>query len=261
MGSVPANVQAAIWAISKDTGDAVSVKAAATPLRVMGQREDITTVLATIGEFGGENDETLLSTNGITHVISSNVGDTEPLVLDGFTISSGAFTAAEQTVTLNGQTPVALATPLARLITMRNSGATLLVGDVFSYEGGTTTLGVPDDATEIHNQIVAGRQRADKAACVAADGQYIIITEVVASILKKATGIVDISFEVRLSGGVFQRVASLSVSTDGTNTIAIQPDPPGAVPPNADIRVRAVAVAGSGIAVSASLGGYIAGPY
>lgn len=260
LGQVPPAVQAALWVISRQ-GAAVSVKNVAETLRAAGSRDDIGTSLVTVGHLGGAADETLLATNGITHVISSDAGDTETVTCAGFTIADGRFTAVTQTCVLNGQTPVALATPLARTTSIINVSATTLAGRVFSYEGGTTTGGIPDDSAEVHNEILAGDQRSAKCAGSIADNTFFIITVLRITVLQKTTGTVDFDFDVKLRNGVFQRVTSFSVSTLGTSTFQAPLDPCQILPPNADFRIRAKAKSGSGFHALAGVDGYIAGPY
>lgn len=242
-------------------GDTVSVAYKGKALNKFGRTEEVTTTSRTIALLGaGVSHETYISTNDIDAVVSSNDSDTEMVWVEGHTIDgSGSFTFVTQTVTLTGQTPVALTTPLARCSRMFNMGAAPLLGTVYAYQDSSSvSSGVPQTATAVHCTIPNGKQQSFKAATTISDADYYFITEVYCSVNKKVSADVDVELEIRTQGGVFRQQFPLSVTTDGTNTFNNPFDPYLIVPRNADVRLTAVSLAGSGIAVSGGFDGYLA---
>jgi hypothetical protein len=77
---------------------------------------------------------------------SSDASDTEPIEIQGL---DADYNLVNQTVTLNGQTRVALTTNLIRVFRIKNVGTSDLAGHVFVFEEDTLTGGVPDDASLI----------------------------------------------------------------------------------------------------------------
>ena len=148
-------------------GDYVSIDKKAKSLIKFGKSADLSTNgLQTVWTVGGN--EVYVSDNTIAYVSSSNALDVQEVTIEGHTITGTGFdqefTFVVQNVTLNGQTPVALTTPLARTSRMYNNNGQELVGRVVVYENTTVVGGVPSDATKIHLDIPAGFQSSFKAA-------------------------------------------------------------------------------------------------
>lgn len=229
-------------------------------LNKFGRRESINSSKATVGSFGGELEETLLTTNGITSIISSDAGDNQTIVVEYHTISGDNLTFGVQTVTLNGQTAVTLPTACARVSRAYNASATEINGDVYIYEGGTTTLGVPDTASEIHLQIVAGEQQSKKAATSISSVDAWLITGITTSVVAGTPGsqVVDFDLDIKATTGVWRPQLEWSCQIGALSTVSINLDPVIIVPKNHDVRVSALAASGTGIDVTASFRGYLA---
>lgn len=187
----------------------------------------------------GVTEETLLDTNGITTVSSSNASDNQTIVLEGHTIDgNGDFTFTTQQVVLNGQSQVTLSTPLARANRAYNSSGTELQGSVYFYEDGTSSGGVPTASSEVHLMIDAGRQQSEKCATTISSSDYWILTGFNATVIEKTTTIAEIRLDVREKGGVFRTRDYIS-TREGSN----QPNkfrPYLIIPPNSDVRLTAV---------------------
>lgn len=247
--------------IIQDTyGDTVSVAQKKKTLLKFGKRTDLgSTNYSTLAIMGGNDNETFVTTNAITHFASSSGSDTGDCYIEGHTVSgTGAdaqFTFVTQTVTLAGQTKTALTTPLARVSRVANTSATAWVGNIYVAEDVTFTGGVPQTATAIHIQVPAGEQQSFKAATTISKADYYIVTGGTVAVAKKTNAVVDFRLEVRLVGGVFRPVALVSCTQGDSKFIPL--DPPVIVPANADVRIAALA---STTAVEASgwINGYLA---
>ena len=222
------------------TGDRVSIDRKAKSLIKFGKSADLTAdTLETVWTVGGN--ETYVTDNTIEYISSSSAADTQTIKLECHTVSGtgtdAKFTFLVQEVTLNGQNPVALDTPVARVSHAYNANGTEIVGRVTVYENTTVVGGVPSDATKIHIDIPQGLQGSFKGATTFSDSDYYVLTGGFGSVSKKQDANVDFYLEVREVGGVFIQRAAVSASTGGPWDIDL--DPAVIVPKNADVRIRA----------------------
>lgn len=240
-------LQHAVDVIYSTYGDQVSVYNKNKDLLKFGRSEAVGTGAAATLEhhLSGVLNETFSTTNDITHISSSSGSDTVEIKIEGQTVdASGNFTFVVQTKTLVGQTKTALDTPIARCTrlynndtgTAPNNGAAL-VGTVYVYTDVTVTSGVP--ASDVHCMIVAGKQNSEKASTTISNDDYWIITGAYADILEKSTVNAEVSFEVRLKGGVFREYFEMSCSnSSGAFRSSV---PYIIIPPNSDVRLTAIA--------------------
>lgn len=224
--------------IHRYLGDVVSVDKKAKSLIKFGKSADLGTGgLETVWTVGGN--EVYVNDNVITHVSSSSASDVYDLYIEGHTVSGSGrdqqFSFVTQTVTLQGQTPVALTTPLARCSMMNNDNGTEFVGRITIYEDTTVVNGVPSDVTKIHNEIEAGFQQSFKSATTFSNTDYYILTGGFGSVSLKQDAAVDFYLEVREAGKVFIQRAAISASTGGPWQVEL--DPAVIVPKNADVRI------------------------
>jgi hypothetical protein len=243
-----------------DYGDRVSILQKRKTLLKFGRTEEVTTTSRTIAQLGaGQSHETYVSDNLITHISSSNDDDEQKVVIEYHTIANGVFTFGTQLATLDGQTAVPLTVPAARVSRLYNNSGTVFGGNIYVFENDTLSSGVPQNAAKVHLAIPTGKNQSFKAATTISDGDYYFITQLFASVNKKVSAQVDVELEIRWVGGVFRQQFPTSLVTDGTTTI-----PPTAlepyiiVPRNADVRMTAVSLASSGIAVSGGFNGLLA---
>jgi hypothetical protein len=223
-------------------GDVVTLEAKNKDLLKFGRHENVQTTLTTLMTLPtGLYNETYVADNLITHIVSTGVGDTEDVTIEGHTVvgsgASAVYTFVVQSATLTGQTEVLLDTPLARCSRVGNTSATELAGVISVTEANTYVGGVPQTAALVHTQIRAGRQQSEKCATTIENNNYWAITGWRADMLEKQATFGEIQIETRLPGGVFKPFVTAGVS-DNHSADQVQV-PYVIVPSNADVRMRA----------------------
>ncbi len=233
-----AHAERVVW----DTyGDRVSVYEKAKDLLKFGASDDIDTSLELVWNQGGN--ETLVSSNIITHFASSSGSDTGSMKVEGHTVDgSGNFTFVVQDVTLAGQTKTALTTPLARTSRAYNNTGTDWVGDIYVAEDVTFTAGVPQTASAIHVKVNAGENQTAKAATTFSQNDYFFLTNFYASVGQKTAATVDFYLQVALKDKVFRNQFIYDAASTG-GIINYDFRPFVIIPPNSDVRIMALSSA------------------
>jgi len=180
--------------------------------------------------------ETYVSDNLISHVSSSSADDTHAVLYEGMTISGGELSFISDSVTLQGQTKVALPTPVVRS-TRAQSPLSDLAGDVYFYEDDTVTGGVPDTTSKQHNLILIGDNTTLRAGTSTSSNNYLLINKIYAYINKQTNGTADIRLKIRSLGGAFVTVFVGGISKD--SSLKHDFGPFLIVPPNSDIYLTA----------------------
>ena len=219
-------------------GDVVSIDKKAKSLIKFGKSADLSANgTSTVWTVGGH--EVYVNDNLITHISSSSAADVYEVLLECHTVSGtgqdAKFSFLTQTVTLQGQTKVALPTPVARVSQIFNNNGVELVGRVTVYEDVAITAGVPNDPTKIHIDIPVGLQGSFKAATTFSDEDYYVLTGGFGSVSLKQSAAADFYLEVREVGKVFVQRAAVSASSGGPWDIDL--DPAVIIPRNADVRI------------------------
>lgn len=259
--AVEPRLQAAINEVRQYDGVNLDVVAKSKSLIKFGRHPALGTTREMVwshAEQAGE--ETLLTTNGITHAVSSSNADIGvAMSYEYHTLSGGDLTFGVGTYTCNGQTPVELPVPAARNSRIRNESGTPLVGDHYLYEGGAVTAGVPDDPTEVHGRILAGDQQTRKMATSISSVDYWFITMWPGQLLGSNTARVAVELEKRALDGVWLPTGiQMGLGTQGTIGSPTElPGPVIIIPANHDIRAMAVATA-AGTVVEVYAAGYLA---
>lgn len=229
-----------------------------------GRHPSLGTTRALIWSHGPDHGtETLLASNGITSIISSSAADTGKTVrIEYHTISGNNLTFGVQTATLNGQTAVTLPTACARISRMNNSGTTNIAGNVYTYEGGATTAGVPNDLTKVHARIrgadTPSLQQTEKAATSISANDYWIITQATGHLLGSNTARVRLTLERKSTTGVWLPTGiTIGLGNNGNTQAGGIIDPPIIIPANHDVRMMGTSSAAS-TNVAAYFNGYLA---
>jgi hypothetical protein len=239
-------------------GDKVSWNAKAKSLLKFGKSSGVGAALETVWNQGG--DEVYLTDNGILAVSSANPTDNQQVRVEGHTVegtgTDAKFTFVVQDLTLNGQSPVLLATPLARASRLYNFSSTELTGPVYAHENGTLLAGVPVDVAEIHLATALNEQQTEKCATTFSQYDYFAMTEWTVGVTRNAgTAEVDFDLEIRAAGEVFRPKARLTANNRSGSVQGIF-DPPLVIAKNSDVRVRAISTL-SATPLNAEFRGYI----
>tara|TARA_R110000822_G_scaffold307845_1_gene435290 strand:- start:65 stop:1462 length:1398 start_codon:yes stop_codon:yes gene_type:complete len=223
-------------------GDVISIDKKAKSLIKFGKSGNLTAnnTLETIWTVGGN--ETYVTGNTIANISSSSASDTEEVTIESHTVAgtgvNSVFTFVTQNVTLNGQNPVSLSTPVSRVSRVYNNGSSELVGRVVVYENTAVTGGIPDDITKVHIDIPSGFQQSFKSATTFSSSDYFVLTGIYGSVSKKQAASVDFYLEERIAGKVFRQLGSFTASSEG-GPFDIRFDPAIIIKKNSDVRFRA----------------------
>ncbi|MEE8208687.1 MAG: hypothetical protein V3T88_07040 [Nitrosomonadaceae bacterium] len=207
-----------------------------SPVNKFGSNPSVGTTESVIWTFGPTLQQLTYSTTGdIDTLSSSNAGDTQEVSVLGL---DGNFERISQTVTLNGQTKVTLATPLIRVHNMRNIGATSFVGNIHLYVDGAITAGVPDVASTVRGYITNGDNQSLSAT-------YSVPVNTTAFIIFGKTSVasgkdVVIKFYGRAFGSVFAVEHVVDVNAENYDYFF---KIPLKMPAKSDLEVRAITAA------------------
>ena len=242
--------------IFADFGENVSLIAKNKDLLKFGRNQDVETAIATLMTLpDGIDNETYVSTNIITSIISSSGSDTNTVQIEGHTISGTDLTFVVQSATLTGQTVATLGTPLARCTRVFNTSGTDMVGVIAVTEDDTYTAGVPDTDAKVHLLVRAGENQSEKASTSISSVDYWVITHMNCDMLTKAASFAEVDLEIRLASKTFRVIADISCSDSHAGSINFLPYL--IVPPNSDVRLRAISDSASGRDVDGEIHGVL----
>jgi hypothetical protein len=225
-------------------------------LSKFGDNQDIDSgVTEMVWNTGGI--EILPSGNDITHISSSNAGDTQQVKILGHNLIGDRKQFTVQTVTLDGQNKVALDTPLFRIWRAWNIGSTDFAGIVYIYQDDTVVLGVPQTQSLIHATIPIGTNQTRKCALSVCSDTVFFIERLIATVKGSVKANVDFELQIKEFGGVWRSVMPLSISSNESfNEIIF--DTPLYAPEKSDIRVIATSDTNN-VKVSAVFNGFYLG--
>ena len=201
----------------------------------------------------GIDNETYVSTNIITTIISSSTSDTNTVQVEGHTISGSDLTFVVQSATLNGQNAVTLGTALARVSRVFNTSGTDHVGQIAVTEDDTFSAGVPNTAAKVHLLVRTGENQSEKASTSISSVDYWVITHVNADMLTKAAAFAEVDLEIRLADKVFRPIIEISCSDSHAGVFSFTPYI--IVPPNSDVRLVAASDSAAGRDVAGEIHG------
>lgn len=233
-------------------GDKVSFFIKGKPLNKFGRTDNADSgIVTTVGIFqDAVVNETYATDNTIDSIVSTSGSDTTTVTVEGHKLVGTDFVFVSQNVTLTGQTPALLTTPLVRATRIYNgTTATLaspapdLVGAVAVYdatEATGVTLGKPDVDTAVKVMIAAGEQQSQKCSTTVSYLDYWAITALSVGVERNSpvAAIVDVEIQVRRYGGVWRPAfAKIPIRTAANPSVELTVDPCFIVPKNSDVRV------------------------
>lgn len=230
----------------------------ATYIHKFGEAPDFDTGDGLVTVWDGANDGginamsyTYSSSANIDSISSSNAGDTGDIEVQGLDTNWDLVT---QTVTLSGQTRVALTTSLIRAFRMRNVGAIDLAGDVYVYVNGAITAGVPNTPADVRAVTRIGENQTLMAVYTVPNGYTGYMRGMFASVIGASqTTNYTIVVKARASGSVFQTKHKFGLSETGTSHNQHQYIEPEVFAAKTDIELRVSVTAGA--ITGAKLGG------
>lgn len=242
-------------------GDVVSIDLKKKDLLKFGKHTSVGTGWETMMELqDSETNETFVSGNTITSVVSTSGSDTGTMTYEYHTISDGVITFGVGSFTLNGQTAVTLPVAAFRANRAYNTGSSALVGDVAFYEGGSITSGKPDSDSTVHLLITGtdGNNQTEKAQTAISDDDYWIITNISLSILSKVSAYAEARIEAKpVSATYWRPISQTFACSDASGTIELLKEPYIIVPSNYDVRLACRANTGS-VDMAGAFSGYLA---
>jgi len=140
------------------------------------------------------------TTADIDSISSDNAGDTVDITIQGL---DGTYALVTQTATLNGQTRVALDTPLMRVFRAYNDSGTALAGDVYIYVNGAVTGGIPDTDADVKAIVQAGQEQTLMAIYTVPAGYTAYMSVLYMSITSRVASNATLSQFRRERGGRF----------------------------------------------------------
>lgn len=153
----------------------------------------------------------------IDRVSSSSAADVDNVIITGLDIDGYEVT---QTVKLEGQTPVALPTPLWRVNRVENGNGADYQGNIYVFVDSAVTLGVPDIVTNVRGYIKLGDNQTLQSMYTSPRGKraYLMSTEVSISKSGGATAVAcNFKGYIRLFGGVFKVKDQYDLLSSGTS--------------------------------------------
>jgi len=199
---------------------------------------------------GAEDDEdyeamnmTYSATADIDYAVAEDNGDTQDIEIQGL---NSAYELTVQTITLTGQTPVVLTTPLIRVFRVKNMNSSDFAGHVFVYRArlgdGTPTVvtgGVPQTGADVRAVVHADNNQTEMAVFTIPAGKTGYMRSWYASTAgAKRDSSHTIKVLARPFGGVFQLKHKANIDVNGTSYIQHKYEEPEVFSEKTDIEIR-----------------------
>ena len=184
------------------------------------------------------------NTADIVSLSSSDVDDDQDIMIIGLDADGNEKI---QTITLNGQTRVALDTALLRVYRMSNESDTNLEGTVYCYSGTANTAGVPSGASVEKARITNGNNQTLMAIYTIPKGKvgFLLRGEVgleFTGAIGSGVNFARIAYKSRRSGKVFKIKKVISLLTYGDSNYVDKRSFPDIIPSLTDIKINVMEV-------------------
>lgn len=189
-----------------------------------------------IWNFPDEGDYTYSTTADIDSISSDSASDTQEVRVFGLDEN---WEEVEQVVTLNGQTRVALGTPLIRCFRAYNDNGTDLVGNVYIYVNTALSTGKPIDTTKVRAYIAIGENQTLMIQYTIPAGKTGYILNYTASISSHVASSAVIKIVVRAFGKIFRTQSKFALTSTGVGRSTLDLPIPFVLPEKTDINATA----------------------
>lgn len=192
------------------------------------------------------------STADIDRLSSSSAGDTQDIEVQGL---GAGYVPVTQTVTLTGQTPVALTTPLLRVFRLKNVNSTDNAGHVYCFVDGTVTAGVPNTPADVRAVIQPGNNQTLMAIYTVPAGYTGYMRDYyVATAGASRSSEYPCQLRARPEGQVFQLKHKIALQDGGTTYLQHIFEEPEVFAEKTDLEIRVASTAGGATGVDISGG-------
>ena len=192
------------------------------------------------------------TSDDIDSVSSDSVADTFDIQVYGLDINWEDVT---QTVTLTGQTRVALTTPLLRIYRMENTNGVDNTGHIYCYENTAIVGGIPTDSTLVRAVMQPGNNQTLMGTYTIPAGKTGYVRDWYASTAgANKTSNYTVELRIRPVNGVFQLKHVAALSDNASSYIQHDYSEPEVVMEMSDIEMRTRATANGVTAASVSAG-------
>jgi hypothetical protein len=177
----------------------------------------LATTPADVWEYGittGAEEYTFSTTAAIDTISSSNAADNELLYVEGLDID---YKTVIQTINLNGQNKVTLATPLFRFNRAFNANGTNFLGSVYIYEDTAIVAGSPTDVTKVRGFISANGQQTLQGVYTVPAGSDAYLYELKTAMGGRKSGFATYEAFLRPVNGVFLIKDTHDLTATGTS--------------------------------------------
>lgn len=159
---------------------------------------------------------TYSTTANIDTIISTDDTDAEEITIEGLDTN---WELTVQTVTLTGQTPKLITTPLVRVFRMFNSDSVETAGFVFlTINGADFTTGIPDLETDVRSIINPANQQTQMGLYAVPANYKLVLTHGWASLAGKNINVnAALIIKARIFGGVFRTLHTTALLSAGNS--------------------------------------------
>lgn len=207
--------------------------------------------ISTVWYYGTVESTYRFSTSGqIDTLSSSNSGDNQFVLISGLDFTT--WKQVDQVIQLQGQSKVALETPLIRVNKMFNVDTTRTSGDVYLYENTDINSGVPIDTSLVRSFFSFVEQDSLTGVYTVPSGKTGFFISLFSSLAIKQTASVIITGSARINGGVFMPGERFSLNSSGTTSISTLNNTFQPFPEKTDLITTADSNS-NGVAVTATL--------
>lgn len=219
---------------------------------VFGRNPDVDTASDPEDVWNGASlapQQTYMAAATALNISSSNNGDTQVIAIDYLDFDWRRQTGL---ITLVGQTETATGITAIRVLSMYNTSATPLTGDVYLYENDVVVAGVPTTPALLHCKIDIGRERSQNAHFSIPRFHNGYIVQLWAAI-NNDKGWARLALYTRPFGGVFQVYPEFGLDEVQSKFITVTPVVPIKCLPLMDVRFTCMEVEANDTDVSCGM--------